>query len=502
MSRSFHFQADRLMLKVLWGMAVFAVGLSFWKGTFALALIVAGGTAVTLSVLQSLIGGTRLFRCLMGTGFMVLAALHIQQSHGTIEMHFGVFVLLAVLLYYRDWLPITVAASVIAVHHVGFYVLQQRGDTILLLGRDAGWPIVLMHAVYVVVETLILVILARRAARDAVVGEQLQQASAHLLQDGKPIDLTYRSAATAYPIKRFNRFLDELNRMVSRVVGAGEELHDTSARLAHTTTQLGRSTTVLQGSTGELGQAVEHLSSAVLQVSQNTEQAAESAQKADTDAEAGIQSLNLAQTDIHELAKQIESCGGILLALANDAQQVGQVVDVIHQVADQTNLLALNAAIEAARAGEHGRGFAVVADEVRQLARRTQQATTQIRTVIEHLQQASSQAVQAMQQSRQGVESCVLRTEQAANLLASIHGSIAAIRVIGVSTREQLANASELVRLAEHIAAVAGSTNADVATVADDSQRLTHLAEQLLDLCKHFQVTVPNRRGELLTAAV
>src|SRR5690606_2184774 len=186
MTSDFHRQADRIMLAVVWAMAAFAVGLSFWKGTFALALIVAGGTVLSLSVLRTLIGGTRCYRCLIGVGFMMLAALHIQQSHGTIEMHFGIFVLLAVLLYYRDWAPIIVAASVIAVHHVVFFLLQQSGTSIFLVGADAGWPIVLIHAGYVVVETLILIILARHAADEAVVGEQLQQASTHLLQDGQP----------------------------------------------------------------------------------------------------------------------------------------------------------------------------------------------------------------------------------------------------------------------------------------------------------------------------
>lgn len=123
MTISFYSRADNTMLGILWAMSLFAIGLSLWHDSFLLGLIVAGGTTVTLSVLKGLIGGTRAYRCLIGAAFMVLAALHIQLSHGTIEMHFGIFVLLAVLLYYRDWLPIVVAAGLIAVHHVVFFLL-------------------------------------------------------------------------------------------------------------------------------------------------------------------------------------------------------------------------------------------------------------------------------------------------------------------------------------------------------------------------------------------
>ena len=496
MASPFHAHADRIMLGILWAMAIFAIGLSFWNDTFGLALIVAGGTAVSLSALKALIGGTRAYRCLIGAAFMVLAALHIQQSHGTIEMHFGIFVLLAVLVYYRDWLPILVAAGVIAAHHIVFFLLQQSGDSIYLVRTDAGWPVILIHAGYVVVETVMLVILARHAARDAAIGEQLQQASAHLLQDGKPIDLTYRSAATDRSTQRFNRLLDELDRMVSRVVGAGEELHGTSSHLARTTGQLKQGAEVMQGATGQIGQAVEQLSAAVLQVSENTERAAESARKADSDAASGIQAIHDAQTGIRELAQQMETCSTVVQGLADDSQQIDRVVEVIRAVADQTNLLALNAAIEAARAGEHGRGFAVVADEVRQLAHRTQEATEEVQTLIEHLQQTSGQAVSAMEQGRKSVEGCVERTEHTAQLLADIHRSIEAVSIIGVSTREQLASAGEMARLVEQVRTVAARTSVDAATVAEDSQHLEQLAERLRNLCQQFQVSDSRPRSE------
>src|SRR5690606_36750122 len=118
----------------------------------------------------------------------------------------------------------------------------------------------------------------------------------------------------------------------------------------------------------------------------------------------------------------------------------------------------------------------------------TQQATEEIRAIIEHLQQSSAEAANAMQQSRKGVEGRVERTEQTARLLAGINRSVEAISVIGVSTREQLANAGEMNRLVEEIGTVADHTRNEADRVAEDSQRLERLAEQLRTLCQQFRV--------------
>ena len=107
-------KADRIMLMVLWLMFLYSLGLALWHGTWGQALLVGGGTAAVMTVLQQLIAGRRLLRCAIGAAFMVMSALHINQAGGMLEMHFGIFVLLAFLVYYRDWLPIVVAAAVIA----------------------------------------------------------------------------------------------------------------------------------------------------------------------------------------------------------------------------------------------------------------------------------------------------------------------------------------------------------------------------------------------------
>jgi len=161
-------KADRTMIALAWLMGLYAVGLAFWYDTFIQAALVGGGTSLLLTVLYRGIGGTRLMRCCIAMGFMVLAALHINQTRGVIEFHFGIFVLLAALTFYRDWLPILVGAVVIIVHHLVFHVLQHMGLPVYVMVHHAGWSMIMIHAFYVVMETAILLYLAVRSRTEAV----------------------------------------------------------------------------------------------------------------------------------------------------------------------------------------------------------------------------------------------------------------------------------------------------------------------------------------------
>ena len=489
MSSNFYLRADRLMLGVLAAMTLYAFGLAYWFNAWTLALLVGGGTLLALGLLYSMIGGTRLYRSLMGLAFMVMAALHIQQSHGMVEMHFSVFVLLAFLLYYRDWLPIVCAAVLIAAHHVGFFILQQQGVAVELMVEGSGWPVLLVHAAYVVAETLVLLVLAHSGALEAAAGEDLRRTSERLLGNGTTIDLAYRSPSRSNLAGRFNHFIGLLDRLVSRVVAASDELRGTSHSLSESTGQLSCAGENLVDISQRMGDAVEQLSQAVGCVSSGAEQAAEMAHDADADAGAGVSALAETQKCIRALADDMQLGSESILALAADTQQIGQVLDVIRAVAEQTNLLALNAAIEAARAGEAGRGFAVVADEVRQLAQRTQQATGEIQSMIAKLQAGAERSVAVMQRSQDEVTVCVEHTERTVVLLDRVHCSVEAIKSIGASTRSQLATADEVERLIALARTIATDTAQGAADVAEESQRLEQLAGNLGELCTNFRIS-------------
>lgn len=488
----FYRQADRLMLCVVWLMVLYALGLAFWHATWAAALIIGGGTAVALSTLYAMVGGTRLYRCLIAVAFMVLAALHIQQSHGMVETHFSVFVLLAFLVYYRDWLPILLAAGTIAVHHLSFFVLQQGDSGIYLLQAGSGWHVVFIHAGYVVVETAILLVLARHAAREAAAGEDLQRTSAHLLRDGQPVDLAYRSPSNDGLAQRFNRFLALLDNLVSRVVGAGDELRDTSQRLTQSTQELNHCADALLDATAQMGGAIEQLSHAVGDVSNSAEQAAHTARQADADAAAGAAAISDTQSEIHTLARQMDSSSGVVQQLAAEAQAIDRVLEVIRSVAEQTNLLALNAAIEAARAGEAGRGFAVVADEVRGLAQRTQQSTEEIENLVAGLQNGTRQVSSIMLNSRELTANSVTLSRKAGASLGNITQTVSNIQAmnqqIAAAAEQQNAVAEEITRSIINVRDVSEQTAAASEETAASSVELARLGVQLQTMVSRFRV--------------
>ncbi|WDU65720.1 methyl-accepting chemotaxis protein [Pseudomonas poae] len=222
----------------------------------------------------------------------------------------------------------------------------------------------------------------------------------------------------------------------------------------------------------------------------HVEHAVEHAGKASQQIIRGQESVGRAQQEISQLASRLIGTNQTVEGLAVQAEQIGTVMEVINSIANQTNLLALNAAIEAARAGEQGRGFAVVADEVRSLAQRTAVSTQEIKTIIESLQHGSRQAVEAMHDSRQGVERCVEDSQVAVDMLRAVGADIQQIDQLNGhivnTTREQTSANLEIVGRLQAVQSIAQSTADDVETLARSSEQLPPIAVRLDALGRRF----------------
>ncbi|WP_326543484.1 methyl-accepting chemotaxis protein [Pseudorhodoferax sp.] len=359
-------RADRLVLAVLALQAMVAVLLGGLYGPWGTGMLVAGGLLGLAGLAYALAAGRLAARLALAVIGMLLVALNIQLSMGMPEMHFAVFVYLAFLLAYRDWRPVLAAALAVAVHHVVFDRLQAAGLPVYCLSAPDFGQIV-VHAVFVVVQTGVELVMAVRMERDARESAELHALCA-LDADGR---LSLR--ADEVPVhSATGRIVQTALVQLAGVVGEVREAAHAVAGTAQS----------MSGDTGQLGQrtreAAHNLQSAVGAMAQLEQASAASAGEAQ-------QALQLAQ----QQNAAVGHCGALvdqsvqtMQAIHGSARQITDIVTTIDSFAFRTNLLALNAAVEAARAGEHGRGFAVVAQEVRVLAQHSAQAARDIRALV------------------------------------------------------------------------------------------------------------------------
>ena len=383
-------------------------------------------------------------------------------------------------------------ALVEEIEESGDAAVEGKADEVLKVKSEANWTILATLIIGLIV-AVVITIYSNRAIVNPIrrVANKLEEIGS---QGG---DLTVQlpvkgNDELALLAKGFNQFVVKIHGIVNEVRMATEQMATAANQLTSISKNVTEEVTQQQNETDQVARAISEMSSAVQEVARSATNTAQATADADKDAEAGKRVVTETIEAIRRTAKQVDRSTEVINQLSLTSENIGSVVEVIRSIAEQTNLLALNAAIEAARAGEQGRGFAVVADEVRNLANRTQESTEEIQRTVEQLQQGASSASKEMEQGRVEADMSVEQTMKAGASLDNINNGIATITdmsaQIASAVEEQSAVAHEINRSVSEIRTISDNTANGVKQINDATQSLNRLSGHLSHLVGQFRV--------------
>ncbi|MGI2146412.1 methyl-accepting chemotaxis protein [Shewanella frigidimarina] len=362
-----------------------------------------------------------------------------------------------------------------------FALLQESAYQILL------WTI-LIAAVFIAISIAVAGSVSRPIAHIAELFRNIGEGEGDLRQR-LPVNGDDEIAQLA---RGFNSFISKIQDTVVEVAKTSEQLGLSALDVSNQSNQTLADSQLQKDRTIMVVTAINEMGATVNEIASNAAQAAVTARDADTESVDGQKVVTRARSTINQLSKDVEQVGEVIESLATHTKSIGSILDVIRAISEQTNLLALNAAIEAARAGEAGRGFAVVADEVRNLASRTAASTNEVQNMIDKLQSETSRAVSAMEQSRSRSHEGVAAVDEASQSLSGISERIALISDMNIqvaaATEEQSTVVEDINRNVTEINDITQRTADTAHAAANASKSLNQLASRLDILVDRFKV--------------
>jgi methyl-accepting chemotaxis protein len=295
----------------------------------------------------------------------------------------------------------------------------------------------------------------------------------------------------------FNHLLESLRMALSEVFKDTAQLDAAATELSTTAQQVAASSEMTSESSSAMAAAVEEMTVSVTHISQNAQETSEITQNAGKLSQQGSDVIRRTVDEMHTVAESVKKSSETISELGQQSEKISGIVQVIKDVADQTNLLALNAAIEAARAGEQGRGFAVVADEVRKLAERTTSATGEIGTMIAAIQSSSQSAVGAMSSAAKRVETGVTLADEAGEAITSIQQGTQQVEThvndITMILAEQGTTSQAIAQQVERVAQAAEENSAAARNSSASAQNIEQLARAMRTAIGKFRVDTNDR---------